>query len=122
MTSRYLLAAFWGGLIGAGCVLVAIYVTNTSALAIATPDINDAVSSLHSRINDFYFFAGIVIMLLLAINVGVYVKADQEVDRHFRENFEIYRKKIKRISKKSKRLLHDLRIIKIEASGNDNIN
>ena len=68
--SKYLFASLFGGLIGASCVLVAVYVTNTKALAISTANVNDAVSSLHSRINDFYIFAGIVITLLLEINVG----------------------------------------------------
>lgn len=100
--SRYLLAAFFGGLIGAGCVLAAVYVTNTKALVVTTPDVKEAVSSLHSRINDFYIFAGIVITLLLAINVGVYIKADEEVDRHFRENFDKYERRVKRFSKNIK--------------------
>jgi len=92
MMSRYLLAAFFGGLIGAGCVLIVVYVTNTKALVVTTQDINGALGALHSRINDFYIFAGIVITLLLAINVGVYVKADEEVDKHFRENFQSYQR------------------------------
>lgn len=117
--SRYLLAAFFGGLIGAGCVLIAVYVTNAKALVITMPDVNEAMSSLHSRINDFYIFAGIVITLLLAINVGVYIKADEEVDKHFRENFGTYRKKIRRIYRKSKIVWNDLEIIQKEISDAD---
>lgn len=98
---RYLLASFFGGLIGACCVLIAVYVTNSKALAIAAADVNGAVGSLHSRINDFYIFAGIVITLLLAINVGVYVRADEEVERHVNENFSKYEKKISQAVKQS---------------------
>jgi hypothetical protein len=110
MMGRYLLASFFGALIGAACVLITVYVTNAKALVILAPDVNEAVSSLHSRINDFYIFAGIVITLLLAINVGVYVKTDEEVDRQLRKNIAKYEKKIERLLKKSKRLLTDLKI------------
>jgi hypothetical protein len=107
--SRYLLASFFGGLIGAGCVLIAMYVTNSKALVITTADINDAVSSLHSRINDFYLFAGIVITLLLAINVGVFIKADHETDKHIRENFDKREERIKHAYTKSQFYLDDLK-------------
>lgn len=100
-------------------MLVVIYVTNSRAL-VMDGDINSAVNSLHTRINDFYIFAGVVITLLLAINVGVYVKADQEVDKHFRENFERYRKKIKKIYKESGKLWRDLKIIRNEYFQNNN--
>ena len=102
MIGRYLLASFFGALIGAGCVLVVVYVTNSRAL-VMDGDVNSAVNSLHTRINDFYIFAGIVITLLLAINVGVYIKADEEVDKHFRENFDKYEKEVKKFSKKAKK-------------------
>lgn len=87
MAKRYFLISFLGGLIGACCVLIAVYVTNTKALAIVEADVNVVVSSLHSRINDFYIFAGIVITLLLAINVGVFVKADAEVESQIKKTF-----------------------------------
>ena len=106
--SRYLIASFFGGLIGASCVLIVVYVTNTSALTVSTADVNDAVASLHSRINDFYIFAGIVITLLLAINIGVYVKADEEVDKHLRDNFSKHQRKIESISRKCQKLLSDI--------------
>lgn len=85
MFKRYFLVSFLGGLIGAGCVLIVVYVTNTKALVISEHDPDTAVSSLHSQINDFYIFAGIVITLLLVINVGVFVKADAEVDQQIRQ-------------------------------------
>ena len=103
MISKYLLASLFGGLIGACCVLIVVYVTNEKALVITSSQINDAVSSLHSRINDFYIFAGIVITLLLAINIGVYIKADEEIDKHFRENFEKYERKAKAFYGKTKK-------------------
>jgi hypothetical protein len=112
MNGRYLLASFFGALIGAGCVLIAVYVTNGNALVVNIAKVNEAVSSLHSRINDFYIFAGIVITLLLAINVGIYVKADEEVDKQIKQQFEVYKMEIKRILKKSKRLRRELETLK----------
>ncbi|HMJ67240.1 MAG TPA: hypothetical protein VK508_00010 [Cyclobacteriaceae bacterium] len=94
MIKRYLVASFLGGLIGAGCVLVIVYVTNTRALVIVGGEIDPAVNALHSRINDFYIFAGIVITLLLAINVGVFVRADEEVDKQIEESFGKHEKEI----------------------------
>ena len=112
MMSRYLFASFLGGLIGASCVLVAVYVTNTKALVVTAQDVNDAVTSLHSRINDFYIFAGIVITLLLAINVGVYIKADEEVDRQISELIKKHEKKIERMNDKRKKMITELKASK----------
>ena len=103
MKNKYLLSAFFGGVIGAGCVLIAVYVTNAKVLVIEVDDVNAAVTALHTRINDFYIFAGIVITLLLAINVGVYIKADQEVDHHMRENVQRYIDDIRKESRNRKR-------------------
>lgn len=100
------MASFFGGLVGAGCVLIVIYVTNTKALVVTTPNINESVASLHSRINDFYIFAGIVITLLLAINVGVYIRAQDEIERHIDENFEEYREQIEHKVNKSTKERH----------------
>jgi uncharacterized membrane protein len=95
--SKYLVASCFGALIGACCVLIAVYVTNTKALIIASPDMPEGINSLHSRINDFYIFAGIVITLLLAINVGVYVKANEEIDRQLAEHIKQHDKKLTRL-------------------------
>jgi len=52
-----MMASFFGALTGACCVLIAVYVTNTKVLVITSSDMPEVVSSLHSRINDFYIFA-----------------------------------------------------------------
>jgi hypothetical protein len=108
MRSRYLLSSVFGGVIGACCVLIVVYVTNARALEITAVNVNEAVSSLHTRINDFYIFAGIVITLLLAINVGVFIRTDDEVENHITENFENYHKRIQDIHKKCEELLEEL--------------
>lgn len=48
----------------------------------------EKLSSTNKRIDDILIFGGIIITLLLAINVGVYVKAESEVNKHFRDNFD----------------------------------
>ncbi|HZY79640.1 MAG TPA: hypothetical protein VFE50_08965 [Cyclobacteriaceae bacterium] len=102
------MASFFGALIGAGCVLVAVYVTNMQTLVIENQTVDSAVSVLHTRINDFYIFAGIVITLLLAINVGVFIRAEDEVDKHIKENFDSYKKRIEIIHVQCLALLRDL--------------
>lgn len=109
MKGRYFLASFFGALIGATCVLVAVHVTNASALVIEDHGIDAAISTLHTRINDFYIFAGIVITLLLAINVGVFIRADAEIDKHIKENVFIYRERIENIHAQCRRILSDLK-------------
>jgi hypothetical protein len=109
MKGRYFLASFFGALAGACCVLAVVYVTNTKALVIDDSSVDATMSAIHTRINDFYIFAGIVITLLLAINVGVFIRAEDEVDKHIRGNFEAYRKKIEAIHDECKALLKDMR-------------
>jgi len=111
MMSRYLFASFLGGLIGASCVLVAVYVTNTKALVVTAQDVNDAVTSLHSRINDFYIFAGIVITLLLAINVGVYVKASAEVNEQINKMADDHEKLINRLNEEGAKVIKELKTL-----------
>lgn len=108
MVRRYLLAAFLGGLIGAGCVLAVVYVTNTKALAIHDAGLEPSVNASHSRINDFYIFAGIVITLLLAINVGVFVRADEEVDKQIQKTFKKHEKAIVKLIEKYRNLYSNL--------------
>lgn len=109
MKGRYFLASFFGGLVGAGCVLVAVYVTNTKVLIIDDRCNDAAMGALHTRINDFYIFAGIVITLLLAINVGVFIRAKDEVEKHIKENYDAYRIKIEDIYQESLRIIRKLR-------------
>jgi uncharacterized membrane protein len=101
--SKYLLASVFGGLIGACCVLIVVYVTNTKALMIASPNMPEVVNSLHSRINDFYIFAGIVITLLLAINVGVYIKANDEIDQRISKDIEKHDNQMRKLYNRTKK-------------------
>jgi len=39
-------------------------------------------------------FGGIIVTLLLAINVAVYVNSERQVDKYFRDNFEIHKQKV----------------------------
>lgn len=56
--------------------------------------IDERINSIDKRFDDLYILGGIIIMLLLAINVGVYLKAESEVEKHFTENFDKYKKQI----------------------------
>jgi len=106
--SKYLLASFFGAIIGACCVLIAVYVTNTKALVISPHDMPEVVNSLHTRINDFYIFAGIVTTLLLAINVGVFIRAEDEVEKHIKQNFGDIERNIKAMQDRCKQIQDDM--------------
>ncbi|MBI5402583.1 MAG: hypothetical protein HY959_04230 [Ignavibacteriae bacterium] len=69
--------------------------------------------SINKRIDDILIFGGIIITLLLAINISVFVKAANEVDSHFNEHFEEYRKKVEESASKVTSLLN-----KAEADAN----
>ena len=65
-----------------------------SELMLLNYTIEEKLNSVNKRIDDLYIFGGIIITLLLAINVGVYVKAESDVEKHFRDNYETYKTKI----------------------------
>lgn len=90
-------------------MLVIVYVTNTKALIVHNAGLEPMVNALHSRINDFYIFAGIVITLLLAINLGVFVRADEEVDRQIKQSFGRQQERITRLLNKCETLHKRLR-------------
>lgn len=54
-------------------------------------NIEEKINSINKRVDDWLVFGGLLITLLLAINVGVFVRAEGEVERHFKENFEKYK-------------------------------
>jgi hypothetical protein len=118
MIKRYLLASFLGGLIGASCVLVIVHVTNTKALTIHDAGLEPAVNALHSRINDFYIFAGIVITLLLAINVGVFIQADEEVDRQIKKGWDKHQSEVIALTGKCSKLFDKLTRLEKETTKN----
>ncbi len=72
MNRRYLLSSCFGAMLGGSCVLGLFQVTTFQSLPVAEnvsfhndDSVEARIESLHSRINDFYIFAGIVITLLL---------------------------------------------------------
>lgn len=78
-------------------------------LRITDQNIEEKINSLDKRIDDILIFGGIIITLVLAINVGVYVKAENEVEKHFRENFEIYKIQINDNAAEVRKLLNEIR-------------
>ena len=61
-----------------------------------TLGLEEKISSTNKRMDDFLVFGGIIITLLLAINIGVYINTDRQVDRHLKENFEKHREKVEK--------------------------
>lgn len=54
----------------------------------------EKLASTNKRLDDVLIFGGIIVTLLLAINVGVYVKAEDEVESHLRKNMGIVQEKM----------------------------
>ncbi|MBS1777821.1 MAG: hypothetical protein JST70_00755 [Bacteroidetes bacterium] len=78
-------------------------------LKIANNNIDEKIVSINKRFDDILIFGGIIITLLLAINVGVYVKAENEVKRHFEQHFDSYKKKIEDDAEQVKILLSQVK-------------
>ena len=56
--------------------------------------IEERIESANKRLDDMLIFGGIIITLLLAINVTVYVNSERQVEKYFRDNFEIHKQKV----------------------------
>ncbi len=78
--------------------------------------ISERVASINKRIDDLIVFGGIIVTLLLAINVSVYIRADAQVEKHFRTNFENHKLKadtyLAVISKAAERANSELSMMK----------
>jgi hypothetical protein len=63
-------------------------------MKVAITSLEEKISAMHTRFEDLYIFAGIIITLLLAINVTVYVRAESEVEKQIKGYDKIYSEKI----------------------------
>lgn len=54
----------------------------------------ERINTLNTRFNDLYVLGGIIVTVLLAINLGVYIKTEQEVAKHFTDNYSEYKTQI----------------------------
>lgn len=54
----------------------------------------EKINTLNTRFNDLYVLGGIIVTVLLAINLGVYIKTEQEVAKHFTDNYSEYKNQI----------------------------
>jgi|GEM_PF-1866525 len=68
-------------------------------------EFDEKINSINARINDFYVFSGIIITLLLAINVSVYIKTSNEVDKHMKDNYDAYKQEIEKQLQDAKQLV-----------------
>ena len=75
------------------------------------------VNTLNARFNDLYVFAGAVVTLLLAINISIYIKAGNEVDRHMSDNYEKYAEKIKAKVEEVEKIKEDAELLLNEIKG-----
>lgn len=67
--------------------------------------IDEKVNSLNKRFDDLYILGSIIIALLLAINIGVFIRADTETERHFKESFTKYKEQVIDAVSESERLI-----------------
>jgi hypothetical protein len=56
--------------------------------------IDEKIKSFNDRISDLYFSLSIIIVLLIAIVGGVYLKTESEVTKHMNKNYNEYKDKI----------------------------
>jgi uncharacterized protein YneF (UPF0154 family) len=85
-------------------LMIPKFVSDTSNKRIAQDDIiglknqsfnlEEKIASANKRLDDLLIFGTIIISLLLGINVSVYVSAERQVEKYFRENFDAHKKKV----------------------------
>lgn len=59
----------------------------------------EKIASVNKRFDDLFVLGGILVTVLLAINIGAYLKAEADVERLFQKNFSSYIDKVKDDSK-----------------------
>ncbi|MFZ6024240.1 MAG: hypothetical protein ACOYVG_07260 [Bacteroidota bacterium] len=59
-----------------------------------TLTIEEKFASVNKRLDDMLVFGGIILTLILAINIGVFVNSERQVDKHMKDNFEIHKNKV----------------------------
>ena len=64
-------------------------------------NLDEQITSLNKRFDDFYIMGSIVVVLLLAINVGVFVNIEWKIERYFKSNFDGHLGRIMDYEKKS---------------------
>lgn len=72
--------------------------------------INERINSINKRFDDLYIFGGIIITLLLAITLSVYIKAEAEVDKHFRDNFDKYKNQIIQNATEVEKIINEIKV------------
>lgn len=72
--------------------------------------INERIQSINQRFDDLYIFGGIIITLVLAIIVSVYIRAESEVDKHFKDNFEKYKNQIIKNSIEAEKIISEIKV------------
>jgi len=52
--------------------------------------VDEKINSVNKRFDDLYLLGGTIVTLLLAINIGIFLRTQAEVDRYFKKNFEAH--------------------------------
>lgn len=69
-------------------------IENVNSLKIQIVNLDEKVYSTNRRLDDFFIYGTVIITLLLAIIVGVYFRADAEVENYFKENHDSHIRKM----------------------------
>lgn len=86
--------------------------------SIGTEIFEEKIASVNKRIDDIAIFGGIIVTLLLAINAGVFVNAERQVESYMRRNYQIYLDQILADLKRADGMLGHIRdIFNLKSSG-----
>lgn len=67
----------------------------------------EKIAALNKRLDDILIFGGVIVTLLLAINAGVFVNAERQVESFMQKNFHHYHEQIKITVGKAERMLEE---------------
>jgi|GEM_PF-1932818 len=80
--------------------------------------LEERIVSVNKRLDDILIFGGIIVTLLLAINAGVFVNAERQVESYMRRNYQVYLDQILADLKRADGMLGQVRnIFNLNSSG-----
>lgn len=70
---------------------------------------DEKINTINTRFNDMYVLGGVIITLLLGINISVYIRAENEVNKHFKENYNKHKEQIVSYVSEAEKLVGELK-------------
>lgn len=67
----------------------------------------EKIAALNKRLDDILIFGGIIVTLLLAINAGIFVNAERQVESYMQKNFQHYYDQMKTILGKAEKMFEE---------------